>query len=350
MMLRLSKLYKRYGKTKAVDGISLELAAGETLALLGPSGCGKSSLLRLIAGLERADEGGIYLVAGEVERDLSLQPPQARGVGMVFQDYALFPHLNVERNIAYGLVEQGWSRRAQAGRVATLLEMLGLQGYEKRRIHELSGGEQQRVALARALAPQPPVLLLDEPLSNLDAALRDDLKEQLKDVLEHLDITAVYVTHDQSEAFTLADRIAVMRAGKLQQIGSPAELYAQPQSAWVARFLGHSNIYPTLAHEGLKFLTTERLETPYLLIRSDLVQLCQGDFEALLLRHTQVNAMHLLDFRLQPFDIILRWSGFTRELPSGLQIGKTLKLHIPDEAIIGISADESNHYRPYPAV
>ena len=198
--LRLEGLSKRYDDIQAVDGVSLELRPGETLALLGPSGCGKSTLLRLIAGLEDVDAGRIFLDGEEVTK----RSPQNRGFGMVFQDYALFPHLNVENNIAYGLVEKGWHKEERRERVDNLLQLVGLEGLNRRRIEALSGGQQQRVALARALAPRPSLLLLDEPLSNLDLALREDLKGQLKDLLSNLELSAIYVTHDQDEAFTLA--------------------------------------------------------------------------------------------------------------------------------------------------
>ncbi len=335
MNLRLEGLEKRYGEIGAVDGVSLSLQPGETLALLGPSGCGKSTLLRLIAGLEAADAGRIFLNGEEV----TARPPQKRGFGMVFQDYALFPHLNVERNIAYGLVEKGWTKQEQRARVAELLNLVGLEGLERRRVAELSGGQQQRVALARALAPKPSLLLLDEPLSNLDLALREDLKGQLKDLLSDLELSALYVTHDQEEAFTLAEHVAVMRSGRILQVDDAETLYAQPKTAWIAQFLGHTNVYEALAHEGLRTLTSTSLEKPYLLIRSDLVCLGSGEMSAELLSYTRTGALHRLELDLHPFGLRFVWTGFSREVPGGLAPGRTLQLHIPEHAVVGLNGD-----------
>ena len=335
MSLRLEGLSKRYGDVRAVDGVSLELHPGETLALLGPSGCGKSTLLRLIAGLEVADAGRIFLNGEEVTK----RPPQKRGFGMVFQDYALFPHLDVENNIAYGLVEKGWSKQAQRARVDDLLRLVGLSGLNRRRVGALSGGQQQRVALARALAPEPSLLLLDEPLSNLDLALREDLKGQLKDLLSGLELSAIYVTHDQDEAFTLAERVAVMRAGRILQLGDAETLYAQPRTAWIAQFLGHTNLYESLVHEGLRTLARPSAEGPYILIRSDLVCLGSGELSADLLSHAQVGALHHLELELHPFGLRFLWAGFSREVPDGLEVGGTLQLHIPEHAVVGLDGD-----------
>ncbi len=335
MNLRLDNLSKRYGEIQAVAEVTFELYPGETLALLGPSGCGKSTLLRLIAGLEEVDAGRIFLGDEEVTK----RSPQKRGFGMVFQDYALFPHLNVEKNIAYGLVEQKQSRKEQRERVNDLLQLVGLENFNRRRVSELSGGQQQRVALARALAPKPSLLLLDEPLSGLDLALREDLKGQLKDLLNDLDISALYVTHDQDEAFTLADRVAVMRSGRILQIDDAETLYAQPATAWIAQFLGHTNIYETLVHEGLRTLASTSLEHPYVLIRSDLVCLGSGEMSAALLSHTQTGAVHRLELELHPFGLRFMWTGFSRELPQGLEPGQTLQLHIPEHAVVGLAGD-----------
>ena len=335
MSLRLEGLSKRYGDIQAVDRVSFELHPGETLALLGPSGCGKSTLLRLIAGLEPTDSGHIFLNGEEVTQ----RPPQKRGFGMVFQDYALFPHLNVEKNIAYGLVEKGWSKKEQRERVDHLLDLVGLSGYNRRRTSELSGGQQQRVALARSLAPEPPLLLLDEPLSNLDLALREDLKEQLHTLLSAFELSAIYVTHDQGEAFTLAERIAVMRSGRIVQLDDAANLYARPKTAWLARFLGHDNVYETLSHEGLRFLASTSVEKPYVLIRSDLTCLSSGEMSATLLSHVQVGAVHTLEFNLHPFDLRFYWRGFSREVPPTLEVGQTISLYIPKHAVVGLDGD-----------
>src|SRR5690606_17354658 len=215
-----------------VGGVSLDVASGATLGLLGPSGCGKSTLLRLAAGLESPD-GGRVLFEG---RDVTLDPPQARRFGVVFQDFALFPHLDVAGNVAFGLVEQGVGRAEREARVGELLELVGLSGLQRRRVDRLSGGQQQRVALARALAPNPPLLLLDEPLSNLDEALRHELKDEIVSLLDELAIAAIYVTHDQAEAYAVADEVAVMREGRLVQVATREELLEKPADAWTARF------------------------------------------------------------------------------------------------------------------
>ena len=334
MDLRLKQLSKRYGALEAVRGVSLELAEGETLALLGPSGCGKSTLLRLIAGLETVDSGTIILG----ERDITGATPQARGFGMVFQDYALFPHLNVEKNIAFGLA--GQSRDAQKGRVGELLELVGLAGYESRRIHELSGGEQQRVALARALAPRPPVLLLDEPLSNLDQSLRETLKRELRFILSQVGIRAVYVTHDQGEAFALSNRIAVMRAGELVQVAPQNELFNAPANLWVARFLGHANLY---RREQLgKVPHANAVRAAGAVLRSDLVKLGAGELSATVKAHQVVGGLHQLWLLVEDYALSFRWQGYTRELPASLEVGEQVQVSIPKEAWLELP-DEQTH-------
>ncbi|HEU0297994.1 MAG TPA: ABC transporter ATP-binding protein, partial [Longimicrobium sp.] len=205
-MLRLENLTRRFGETVAVDDVSLQMAAGEFLTLLGPSGCGKTTTLRMIAGFEQPTSGRV--VVGD--RDVSGLPPQKRDVGMVFQNYALFPHLDVWENVAFGLKSRGERKDAVAPQVERALELVEMGGYGRRKVQELSGGQQQRVALARALAPEPPLLLLDEPLSNLDAALRERTRDELRALLKRLGMTAVFVTHDQEEAFALSDRVAVL--------------------------------------------------------------------------------------------------------------------------------------------
>lgn len=237
-MLEVQGLTKRFGPVVAVEDFSLAVAKGGTVALLGPSGCGKTTVLRLVAGLERPDRGRVLLGG----REATDWPPERRGVGLVFQSYALFPHLSVAGNIAYGLrFRRGGERRR---RVQELLELVGLTGYERRKPHQLSAGQQQRVALARALAPEPQVLLLDEPLSALDAALRKELRAELRALLTKLRVTALYVTHDQEEALALADRVAVMREGRLEQVAPPEELYNRPKTPFVASFLGRANLWP----------------------------------------------------------------------------------------------------------
>lgn len=245
--LRFDDVRKSYGDVRAVDGVNLRLGPGETIALLGPSGCGKSTLLRLAAGLELPDRGRVF----RGEADITRLPPQRRSIGMVFQDYALFPHLDVARNVAFGLVELGWDVARTRARVSELLALVGLTGLERRRVDALSGGQQQRVALARALAPEPAVLLLDEPLSNLDQALREDLKDELGRILDQLAVRSIYVTHDQDEALALADRVAVMRAGRIVQVGPPRDVLERPTDAWMARFMGHENVYTGAQLRGI---------------------------------------------------------------------------------------------------
>lgn len=239
-MLRLEALGKRFGETIAVDDVDLEVGRGEFLTLLGPSGCGKTTTLRMIAGFESPTSGRVVLN----DRDVSALPPQKRGFGMVFQNYALFPHLNVRENVAYGLKAQGVAAGEIPERVAHALRMVDLDGYGERAVQALSGGQQQRVALARALAPEPPLLLLDEPLSNLDAALRERTRDELRALLKRVGITSIFVTHDQEEAFALSDRIAVLRGGRLQQVGTPEELYRRPANPFVASFVGRANFLP----------------------------------------------------------------------------------------------------------
>ena len=239
-LLELLSVTRTYGTTPAVQDVSLSLSSGETLALLGPSGCGKSTLLRLIAGLERPNSGRVLMRGQEV----TAAPPENRNLSLVFQDYALFPHLNVMDNVAYGPRMRGTAREAARQQAREALERVGLGELGARRIHELSGGQQQRVALARALAPKPGLLLLDEPLSNLDEQLRATLRQELKRVFAEEQAGVLLVTHDQREALALAGRVALMRAGHLMQIGPAAEVYARPATAWAAAFLGGRNLYP----------------------------------------------------------------------------------------------------------
>ncbi|HET6577809.1 MAG TPA: ABC transporter ATP-binding protein [Gemmatimonadales bacterium] len=235
--LRLEGLVKRFDAALAVDGISLALERGEMLALLGPSGSGKTTTLRLLAGFETPDEGRV-LVEGE---DVTRVEPVSRRFGMVFQHYALFPHLDVRANVGFGLESIGVRGAERDRRVDRSLALVDLPGFGGRRIAQLSGGQQQRVALARALAPEPRVLLLDEPLSNLDPTLRERTRRELRELIHRVGITTVLVTHEQDEAFELGDRVAVMREGRLEQVGTPDELYASPANAFVGGFVGQSS-------------------------------------------------------------------------------------------------------------
>src|SRR6202049_2448637 len=238
-LLRIEDLSKSFGGSAAVDKLSLDIYQGEFFALLGPSGCGKTTLLRLIAGFERPDSGRILLDG----IDLAAVPPYRRPVNMMFQHYALFPHLTVEANVAFGLKQEGLPRAEIAQRVADMLAMVKLDSFGRRKPHELSGAERQRVALGRSLVKRPGVLLLDEPLAALDKKLRDATRFELMDLQRRLGLTFVIVTHDQSEAMIVADRIGVMDRGRLQQTAPPAEIYEQPNSRWVADFVGNVNLF-----------------------------------------------------------------------------------------------------------
>jgi ABC-type Fe3+/spermidine/putrescine transport system ATPase subunit len=236
--LEVRDITKSFGSTTAVSHLSLTIEEGEIVCLLGPSGCGKTTLLRLIAGLEQPDSGGVWLNG----RDITAIPPHQRGFGMMFQDFALFPHKNVFGNIAFGLQTRGDNMQQIQERVGEMLALLDLSGLGERSIEQLSGGEQQRVALARALAPRPRLLMLDEPLGALDRALRERLMLEVRQILKQVGVTAVTVTHDQTEAFAVADRIVVMNKGKIEQIGTPQAIYERPLSPFVARFLGFHNL------------------------------------------------------------------------------------------------------------
>ena len=237
--VELRALAKRYGATVALDGVSLSIEDGEFFTLLGPSGCGKTTTLRSVAGFVTPDQGDV-VIRGARLNDV---PPHRRRVGMVFQHYALFPHRTVAQNVAFGLRMQGAARAEIGGRVDEALALVQLVGYGSRYPRQLSGGEQQRVALARALVTRPSVLLLDEPLGALDKKLRDHMQVELRRLQRNVGITAIYVTHDQEEALTMSDRIAVMRAGQIEQVGTPREIYDAPASRFVADFIGDTNLW-----------------------------------------------------------------------------------------------------------
>jgi iron(III) transport system ATP-binding protein len=259
-LLSLHNISKQFGATRAVNDVSISIERGEFFGLLGPSGCGKTTTLRIIAGLESPDGGHIEFD----NRDITNLPAERRGFGMVFQNYALFPHLNVFENVAFGLRARNRVRSPRVSnpdasglpdgrasdtaletisdKVARALDLVQLPGFDKRRVEELSGGQQQRVAIARAIAIEPALLLFDEPLSNLDVALREETRRELRGLVNRLNLTAVYVTHDQEEAFALCDRIAVMEAGRVLQVGAPRDLYDQPANLGIAKFLGRNNL------------------------------------------------------------------------------------------------------------
>lgn len=272
-MLEVHNISKTYEGRPLLKDISFAVGAGETVCLLGKSGSGKSTLLRIIAGLEEAEAGRILW-----DRvDLASTPPHLRDFGLVFQDYALFPHLNVYDNVAFGLKMRRMAQEEISRHVASALEMVNLSGFEARNVTDLSGGEQQRVALARALAPRPRLLMFDEPLGALDRALREDLLNELRAILHQTNIPAIYVTHDQEEAFAIADRVLILHAGDILREGAPADVWANPGSAWVAEFLGLGNVI-----EGL-VINKDKVQTKF----GDFVISCEH-------KHKEGDAVHLL--------------------------------------------------------
>src|SRR6201988_5270572 len=291
-LLSLQNISRNFGSTRAVAGVSLEVERGEVFGLLGPSGFGKTTTLRMIAGLEKPDSGSIHFEGKEI----TSLPPERRGFGMVFQNYALFPHLNVFENVAFGLRARHAAKEQMNDRVRSALELVQLPGYEKRAIDELSGGQQQRVAIARAIAIEPALLLFDEPLSNLDVSLREETRGELRELVTRLGLTAVYVTHDQEEAFALCDRISVMVGGKLMQTGKPRELYEQPGDIAVASFLGRNNLIKAMRLSSSKtsegeFKTLEGEHTLHLPIRhEDLAPLNKPVYLAIRPEHVQLSA------------------------------------------------------------
>jgi sulfate transport system ATP-binding protein len=258
MSITVKNISKRYGSFTALDNVSLEVPGRGLLALLGPSGSGKTTLLRIIAGLETADDGVILYEDEEVTH----RSARERNVGFVFQHYALFRHMSVFENVAFALRVRGWKQSRVDQRVGELLRLIRLEGYEKRRPSQLSGGQRQRVALARALAAQPRVLLLDEPFGALDAKVRQQLRRWLRLLHREIDCSTVLVTHDQEEAFELADRVVVMNQGRIEQVGSPREVFEQPATAFVMDFLGHVNVFQGRVQNGRAFLGAAEVPCP----------------------------------------------------------------------------------------
>ncbi len=355
MLLETKSLTKVYtpGVT-AVTNLSLTIDEGEIVCLLGPSGCGKTTLLRMIAGLARPDSGSVWFEGLEV----TAVPPHEREFGMMFQDFALFPHKNVAANVAFGLEMHGWSLERTKARVAEMLALVELEGFAQRDIAQLSGGEQQRVALARALAPGPRLLMLDEPLGALDRALRERLMLDLRRILQQVGVTAVYVTHDQTEAFAIADRVVVMNAGHIEQIAAPQELFARPATPFVARFLGFHNVLdgevvePGIANTAigrLPFAGDEKPGTPItLLIRPDAatIQLpATSNQQPATNTHTSFSLHHSalltgLSFRGRYTQVWLECNETTLlfELPflPAWQIGQTVAFQLDSAGIIRI--------------
>lgn len=279
-ILIVNQVSKTFQDTRALHQVSFQMERGEILAVLGPSGSGKSTLLEIIAGLVEPDSGSIRWKG----KDLVGTPAYQRGFGLMFQDYALFPHKNIAENTSFGLEMKGWDQDRIQKRIREVLELVGLPGFGPRSIHTLSGGEQQRVALARSLAPMPDLLMLDEPLGSLDRTLRERLLDELRTILRELNQTAIYVTHDQEEAFLVADRVVILKEGEVAQIGSPMEIYQDPNSPFIARFLGLTNLIEGTAelsadgclvrtHLGTWPLTCQRSGEVTLLLRPDRIHL-----------------------------------------------------------------------------
>ncbi|HRN50832.1 MAG TPA: ABC transporter ATP-binding protein [Anaerolineales bacterium] len=341
-MLELRDITKQYDGKPVLAGISLQVPQGEVLALLGPSGSGKSTLLAIVAGLEPPDSGQV-LWNGQ---DVTAVPPHQRGFGLMFQDYALFPHRDVFGNVAFGLQMAGQSTAATAASVQAALALVGLQGFEHRDVNSLSGGEQQRVALARALAPEPQLLMLDEPLGSLDRALRTHLVSQLASILRQQQLTSLYVTHDQEEAYAIADRVAILNAGQLAQIGTPEQLYRKPATVFVARFLGMQNIFPTQLEAGKLMTPLGELPAPpalpggaHVLLRPDAVRIgAQGPrvLSGVLLSKQFRGSRWQLELGVQDTQIQI-------ELPSDVALpalGATLQLSFDPAQAIQILSNE----------
>jgi ABC-type sugar transport system ATPase subunit len=319
--LSLRNLSKEYDSAVAVRDLSLDVERGEFFSLLGPSGCGKSTLLRLIAGLETPTAGHIFLDGKNITRSA----PQDRGIGLVFQNYALFPHMTVEQNLGYGLEGRGLSKAESAGKIENIVEILRLGQRVKANVTTLSGGEQQRVAVGRAMVVEPSILLFDEPLSNLDVTLRLETREEIRSLQRRTGITTIYVTHDQSEAMSLSDRMGVMRAGSLEQVGRPDELYNYPLSPFVAQFLGGANL---LAADGdiripSMFLSPAG-QKGIIAVKPEAVRIsntaASGEHSALLVEKEYLGFTTLLVLKV--LDSELRAAAMTTDLPGDLQVGQ----------------------------
>lgn len=339
-MLEIRGIQRAFDNLPVLRGIDLTINAGEIVCLLGPSGCGKTTLLRIIAGLEKSDAGTVLLN----NQNIQSVPTHQRSFGLMFQDFALFPHMNVAANVAFGLRMQNMPTSDQQVRVRQMLDLVGLSGFETRDVTHLSGGERQRVALARSLAPNPRLLMLDEPLGSLDAALREELIVELRSIIKQLHLTAIYVTHDQHEAFAIADRIAVMNAGRIEQFAAPTELYQHPSTAFVARFLGLDNIVPVLNQQNGTTTTSIGdfpisspaqnllLHTTSLSVVSPnspdsintllMQSVFQGDAYRLIVRHSSGTILKL------------KYASASKFAP---QIGDTLAIHINPQGIIPLS-------------
>jgi ABC-type Fe3+/spermidine/putrescine transport system ATPase subunit len=345
IVLSLRSITKRYGEIAALVDIDLDVHGGTFVSLLGPSGCGKTTLLRIVAGIQIPDSGDVVLG----QRRVTTDPPFARNLAMVFQDYALFPHMSVFENVAFGIRMRGnpQERKRPDERVGEVLELVGLSGFATRYPAELSGGQQQRVAIARALAPRPSLLLMDEPLSNLDAKVREEMRSELKDIQRKADVTTLYVTHDQEEALALSDKVVVMTEGRIAQIGTPEEVYSAPRDRFVADFIGKANILEGggnpgarqfETHTGVALQLAEGLPeaTVAVVIRPEHVMLSPGlkpnnSFEAKILSITYVGAARYLTLDLcgtPILSLLVNSIGMHR-----VSVGQLVRIAISPEAI-----------------
>jgi iron(III) transport system ATP-binding protein len=343
-MLQIEEVTKQFSRRTlpAVANVTLALDQGDLLSLLGPSGCGKTTLLRLIAGFERPQFGTITIDGKVVASPHDWTPPERRDVGMVFQDYALFPHLSVGKNVAFGLQHgDRLPRDKMRSLVADALELVGLTGLESRYPHELSGGQQQRVALARAIAPQPKLVLLDEPLSNLDVQLRQRLRQELRDILKAAKQSTIFVTHDREEALAISDQVAVMRDGQIEQIGKPAEVYTQPRSRFVAEFVTQANILPAISANGLIKTEIGDFDLPQALDFEDFedveVAIWQEDLHLELAENSGIVIRDRIYLGREFIYCLLTQSGqellarTTSRIP--LPVGATVQVSVPIDAI-----------------
>jgi len=328
--LEVKNLVKKFhgSEFSAVNDISFELQNAEILALVGPSGCGKTTTLRLIAGLERPDSGSIFLNRQLVASDSVFVPPEKRGIGMVFQDHALFPHLTVYDNVAFGL--RGKKQAEIRSLVGEMLHMVGLLSFSKRYPHELSGGERQRVALARALAPQPVLVLMDEPFSSLDADLRTEVREHVRRILKTIQATVVFVTHDQDEALYMGDRLAVLQKGQLEQMGAPEEIFHESTTRFVAEFMGDSDFLKgKVVRDGIQTeigLIKQQVDLPLstqveIALRPDDIDFhVDGSGNSLIIERFFRGAFNLYRLRLDSGQILHAFTEHTRILPVGARV------------------------------
>jgi len=335
----LKNLFKSYGDRVVVNDVSLEIHAGEFFSMLGPSGCGKTTTLRMIGGFEQPDGGNIFID----NRDVTNDEPEARPLNTVFQNYSLFPHLNVKENVKFGLrFENAFikSSKSDEQRVGEALALVRLGSFGERRVHQLSGGEQQRVALARALILEPSVLLLDEPLGALDAQLRAQLQVELATLQRQIGITFIYVTHDQHEAFTMSDRIGVMREGRLMQVGGPRELYEQPNSVEVARFVGAANLIQCrVTSRGVVELAGEKFAAPesapigdgMMMIRPERIRIGSGNHKAVIERVTFAGSVLRISLKLG--QVTINAEVPNDETTVGLRDGQEVNIDVLPDAV-----------------